>query len=113
MSKYNYLDRVLYMFPDIQNVMYWHTAQNGEEWKNPYDGLEWNSNIFKPSQAMLDAITDEQIDVEKEAQRKQERDALAVKDLGIIANYNTAKTSDNTLTLSDYLDKLEQLQQNL
>lgn len=67
----DYLQKIQYLYPGIQGVMYWHTQSDGTPWNNPYDGIVWeNTDIEKPSQAMLDELNDEI--VTKELARRHE-----------------------------------------
>lgn len=106
----NYFDKVLYLYPDIQRVCYWHTQYDGTPWKDPYEGLKWeNPDIKKPSKKQLDALDDEEVRVELEAraeiQRKQARDAEYASDLSLVAKYVDSEENN----FSEYLDKLEQV----
>ncbi len=57
-----YLDKILYLYPDIQQVMYWNTQRDGKPWQDLYEGIFWdNKKIAKPSKEELDAVTEEMI----------------------------------------------------
>jgi hypothetical protein len=109
-----YLDKVLYLYPDIQGVMYWHTQYDGTPWNDPYDGLVWeNKEIEKPTQAELDALDDETVENElnnrKEVARKNARNARYENDLTVKSNYDIYKQDNPSATFADYLDYLETL----
>ena len=58
----NYLDKILYLYPDIQRVAYWATKYDGTPWADPYDGIVWENKVLaKPAKEVLDAVTDEMI----------------------------------------------------
>ena len=60
-----YLEKVLFMYPNIQHVMYWGTKPDGKPWAHPYDGLQWdNTEIAKPTRKYLDALSDEKVQTE-------------------------------------------------
>lgn len=110
----NYFHRVLYLYPDIEGIMYWYTQQDGTPWNDSYDGLIWNNNqIAKPTKAELDALDDATVEAElnsrKEAKRKQKRDEDAEKNITVLSNYDIYKQANPTKTLSEYLDYLEAL----
>jgi hypothetical protein len=110
----NYLEKVLYLYPNIQKVMYWHTQYDGTPWNDPYDGFVWeNQEIEKPTKAFLDAIDDALVEKEladrKETARKSARDAKYQKDITTLAGYDTYKAENPNKTFSEYLDYLETL----
>lgn len=107
----NYFDKILYLYPNIQRVMYWHTQQDGTPWDDAYDGIVWeNTEIEKPSKENLDALDDSVVEAElaarNEAARKSERNARFAQDLGLVANYQNY-IINNPATFSEYLDYLE------
>lgn len=107
-----YLDKVLYLHPNIEGVMYWHTQYDGTHWADAYEGLVWeNTEIAKPIKAELDALDDSVVAAElarrAEVKRKAVRDDQAKSNLTILAGYDTYKASNAIATLSDYLDYLE------
>jgi hypothetical protein len=109
-----YIDKVLYLYPEIQHVVFWHTQYNGEPWDDSYDGLIWeNIEIAKPSKAELDALDDIVVEAEltrrAEVARKAARDAKYATDLSIIANYQAWLVQNAGKTFSDYLDYLESI----
>lgn len=54
-----YFDKILYLYPNIQGVSYWHTQYDGTPWNDPYDGIVWeNKEIEKPSKEQLDTVLD-------------------------------------------------------
>lgn len=109
-----YLDRALVMYPGIQHVVYWYTQQDMTPWENPYDGLVWNNTeIPKPTQAMLDTITDEQVLEQKQENRIIARDQMFKQDLNIVANFMSHLQNHPGTSFSEYLDYLEQVQQTL
>lgn len=78
-----YLDKVLYLYPNIQGVVYWHERNPMADSDDPYERLLWeNKDIPKPSREDLDNVTDEQIAGKKE----QDTKASAV------SNFETDKT---------------------
>lgn len=64
-----YLDRVLYLYPDIQGVIYWHTPCEEAPSEDPYERLLWNNeDIPKPDKATLDNI-DEKLILKKRLEK--------------------------------------------
>jgi hypothetical protein len=111
----SYFDKVLYLYPNIQNVMYWHTQYTGEPWNDPYDGLEWNNTeIPKPSKEELDALNDLIVEVElkrrEEVGRKEYRNKQYSKNLVLVSNYQNWKILNTDKTFPQYLDYLESIQ---
>lgn len=120
-----YFDKIMYLYPNIQGVLYWHTqstfhnitgkndmAYDGVPWPNAYDGLIWsNTDILKPTQEELDALdnasVDAQLSIRKEKARKISRDTKAKSDLALMALYDASVKSGSGLTLTQYLDQLE------
>jgi hypothetical protein len=46
------IDIIRLKYPNIQNVTYWYTKQDGSPLDDPYDGLVWeNTDIPMPSKA--------------------------------------------------------------
>jgi hypothetical protein len=120
----NYFDRVLYLYPGIQGVMYWQTqpvdimkhGMNPVPWDNPYDGLVWENTIIKkPTQAELDALDDATVEAELARREmidlKNHRDQIMANDLNMKANYKGYKKDCpegiTPMTFSEYLDHLE------
>lgn len=63
---YTYLDKVLFLYPNIQHVSYWGAKYDGTVWNDLYDGLVWeNTDIVKPTKAQLDSISEADIDKSK------------------------------------------------
>jgi len=109
-----YLDRVLVIHPDIQNVMYWQSQYDGTPWNDPYDGLVWeNKEIPKPSKKELDAVLDSDVLAKKEVDRKLSRNEIKLKDLTMVGLYEMEKKSNPELAFSDYLDSLELKQKEI
>jgi predicted nucleic acid-binding Zn-ribbon protein len=76
-----YLDRVRYLYPDIQRAMYWQTQYDGKEWDDPYDGLVWdNPDIRKPSKETLDALNENVIIAELQKREEAAHKAQVSKD---------------------------------
>lgn len=72
----NYFDKILYLYPNIQHVMYWHTQPDGSEWDDPYDGLQWyNKEIEKPTKKLLESLNPAVVAVEL-AKRNKERNPV-------------------------------------
>jgi len=110
----DYLDKVLYLYPKIQGVMYWYSKYDGSDWEDLYDGLEWNnSEIPKPTKEELDALDDSIVEAEisRRAKEQQELRELeeAKKDIGVLAGYSVYKSSNKSASLKDYLDYLKSL----
>jgi len=114
----NYYEKIQYLYPGIQRVVYWQTQYDGTPWDNLYDGIVWeNEEIEKPSQEQLDnlddALVEQELSNRHETERKAQRDTKAKVDLGLVAQYRTAKSSDANLTFSQFLDSLEELAEDL
>jgi hypothetical protein len=108
----DYLDRILYLYPEIQGVSYWHTQYTGEAWDDLYDGIVWeNTEIPKPSKEQLEALDAIVVESEKakraEIARKVKRNTDYAKDLSLIANYANWGFNNPGKTFSEYLDYLE------
>jgi hypothetical protein len=107
-----YLDKIRHLYPNIQQVMYWHAQQDGKPWEDPYEGIIWeNTSIPKPSKEDLDAIpaseVENAVEVRKEIERKTLRDSKYSSDLTIKTAYLTYKAHFPNITLSTYLDLME------
>jgi hypothetical protein len=110
----NYLDKVLYLFPDLQNVVYWHDICEEAPSEDAYERLIWNNNdIPKPSKDDLDALDENAITTELNARneeaRKIARNAKYSKDLAVLAGYDAWKMYNSDKNINDYLDHLETL----
>jgi hypothetical protein len=108
----SYFDKVLYLYPNIQHVMYWQTQYDGKPWNDPYDGLKWNNTeIPKPTKEELDALDDaaveDELDARKEIIRKNARNQKYASDLTVKSNYDIYKQNNPDITFSEYLDYLE------
>ncbi len=108
----NYLERVLYLYPNINRVVYWSTQYDGTPWENPYDGLFWeNTDIKKPSQKTLDKLDAKLVDAATAARaekaRKAWRDEEGRKNLALIAGFREYIKVNPDVTFSEYLDYLE------
>lgn len=109
-----YLDKVLYLYPTIQGVVFWQTQYDGTPFTDPYDGLKWeNTEIAKPSKVELDALVNAVVETVLAARasvaRKEARDAKYASDLTIISNYEQWKATNENKTFSEYLDFLESI----
>lgn len=116
-----YFDKVLYLYPKIQGVMYWqscpgHLSSTGKahEWEDLYSGLVWdNPEIPKPSKEELDALDDQIVATElarrDEEDRKAHRDEQYKNDPTIKAALYIERKDNPTISLSKMLDKLEAL----
>ncbi len=109
-----YFDKILYLYPTIQGVMYWQTQYDGTPWENSYDGIVWeNTEIEKPSKETLDALDDAVVDAElnarKEVTRKSQRNEQYSGDITVLSNFDSYKVSHPESTFSEYLDYLESL----
>lgn len=108
----NYFDKILYLYPDIQGVSFWHSKFDGTPWDHPYDGIVWeNKDIRKPTKEELDALNDSEIErilnERKEDKRKEERNQREKKDLALIATFLEHKKTNPDVKFKDYLDYLE------
>lgn len=119
-----YLDKILYLHPNINDVMQWHQKSSQhplcapeddmKPWENPYDGIVWNNKtIPKPTQEELDAIPDEDVLASKEERRKRERDLKAIGNESLVATFLLVKERDPNLTFRAYLDYFEEKKQDL
>lgn len=122
-----YLDKILYLYPEAQGVMYWYTHHNCcfnedgtpkncdmQSWENPYEGLSFeNQNFEIPTQQTLDALDEDAVayvlSVREDAIRKTSRDDKARSDLSILSGLNTERKTRPNLTLTQYLDELENM----
>ncbi len=107
-----YLDKILYLYPDAQGVMYWHTQQDGTPWENPFEGLVFeNPNFPVPTKEDLDSLEDEVVADElrrrEEVRTKTERDRKYAQDLSVVASFRLQKETSKDLTFSEHLDALE------
>lgn len=109
-----YLDKVLYLHPNIERVVYWHEKCEQAPYDDAYDRLLWeNTEIPKPTKEELDALDDALVTSEQELQieiaRKKARDEKYKADLNMVANYSAYKNASpqNLMTFSEYLDWLE------
>ena len=107
-----YLDKIKYLYPGIQNVVYWQTQYDGKPWADLYDGIDWqNTQIKKPDKATLDAVDTNVVGTamasNTEIARKAQRDLNAKSDLALVAEFTNARQSNAQLTLTAYLDSLE------
>ena len=76
-----YLDKVQFLYPNIQRVMYWHEKNSEADFDDPYDRLLWeNTDIEKPTKEILDAIKDEDVIVAKEATIVAQKETLLKED---------------------------------
>ncbi len=120
-----YLDKILYLHPEAQGVMYWDTHHNCcfnedgspkncdmQPWDDPYEGLVLdNPNFSVPKRKVLDAL-DENVVLEelyrrKSVEEKRTRDIAAASDLSLVSAFEAAKSTDLDLTFSEHMDKLE------
>ncbi len=111
-SMVNYLDKILYLYPDIQRVSYWHTQYDGKEWADPYDGIVWeNIEIKKPSKKKLDDLNDNVVMAtllkRKDDQRKLLRDEEASENLVLKCKYQDYLKIKPGASFSTFLDELE------
>lgn len=111
----NYLDKVLYLYPDIQRVSFWETQYDCTPWNDPYDGLVWeNTDIEKPSKETLDALDDAvvsaELDLRKETARKAARDAFYQDDIYMKLKFNDYLQVHANATFSQFLDSVEAMQ---
>ncbi len=109
-----YLDKILYLYPNIQRVSYWYTQYDGTPWDDNYDGIVWeNIEIEKPSKATLDALDDaiveSELNARNEMMRKTSRNEKYADDLYMKARWQDYKLNTPNATFSDYLDYLESL----
>lgn len=111
-----YLDRILYLYPTIQRVMYWNTKKNGKPWDDPYDGIVWeNTSIMKPTKTQLDAISDLDVitaKIKREADQQIQSQVLMIlktKDPTVLAGFDFYRQSNSDATLIQYLEYLQTL----
>lgn len=107
----SYLDKILYIYPNIQGVVYWYEQYDGTPWPDPYDGIVWNNEtIAKPSKKELDALDDDKVQevlLYRENQRnltQQVQDAKA--DPSVLAAYYVYKQSNPSATLTNFISYL-------
>lgn len=111
----SYIDKVLYLYPGIQGVMFWHgDPVTGSPFSNAYDGLQWNNtSIMQPTQATLDAIPDATVEAAQAATAAAATQSALVaqysSDLGIKQAYITYQSANPTATISDYITYLNNL----
>ncbi len=113
-----YIDKVLYLFPKAQGVMYWHSHHDGTPWDDPYEGLVYdNPNFTPPTREELDVLDETvvqtELDRRTEAARKAQRDTEYCKDLSMVSAFSLARIATPTLTFSQHLDNLERLADTL
>jgi len=103
-----YLDKIRYLYPNIQRVMQWHTDAEGNELG--YDGIQWeNTEIDKPSKAALDAIPDADV---LAFLADQKLDALCDElktDVMAKMMYFAEKKSNPNLTFKDYIKSIRDM----
>lgn len=114
----SYFDRVKYLYPNTEGIVYWETQYDGTPWEHPYDGLVWNNKeIPKPTKEDLDklaAVTvDSSLKNRDEVTRKTRRNLEAKKDLSLVNEFFAARKLDPNLKFTDFLDQLEALAQTL
>ena len=102
-----YLDKVQYLHPGIQHVMYWHDKNPEADFDDPYDRLLWENKDFpKPSKEELDSISDEliltKIDTDTKEQAQVEAQVKLDMDL-ILSNLVDILISKNIITSKDEL----------
>lgn len=108
-----YFDKVLYLYPNIQRVMFWQQDPvTNQPFENPYDGLQWeNTEIPKLSQEALDRLDDDIVEqtlaTRSETLRKQARNDKYKDDLAMKALFFQQQTSNPSLTWGEFLDILE------
>lgn len=109
-----YLDKILYLYPDIQQVSYWNTQYDGSAWDDPYDGLIWeNTEIEKPLKETLDALDNNIVQTElstrADVARKSARDAKYQDNVYMKAKWQDYKMENPNASFSKYLDSLEEI----
>ena len=98
------LDKVLYLYPNLQQVVYWHEKNSAAPFDDPYDRLIWNNaTIPKPALATLNAVTDAQV-LQKRAEdiAKDEKKELS-KSLLFKAIYAKELAANPTLTVDKFI----------
>jgi hypothetical protein len=91
------LDKVLFLHPGIQGVVYWNDPNPLAPSADPYERLLWdNKDIPKPTKAALDAITDLEVeDAKKDEQRLQLAKQIEESDLFKLLNHLRNKPNNN------------------
>jgi len=112
--KVTYFERCLYIYGELPGLAYQHFKDDGTPWDDPYDGLFWsNEKHEKPSKEVLDALDENEVREKeynrRELCRKQFRNEKAASDHSILAALDIRnKDNKKSISLSDYLDELEQ-----
>lgn len=97
-----YLDRIRFLYPNIQNVMQWQTDEEGN--KLGYSGILWeNKEIKKPTKEELDNIPTELVEMFLEEERKDALVESVRNDLQMKALYALAKQNNPGLTFRSYV----------
>lgn len=104
-----YFDKILYLYPDIQRVSYWHTKYDGSEWDDPYEGIVWeNIEISKPSKETLDDLDENTVASElknREEKEKFNQEVNRVKEDVIgKAAFFVFKQSSPSATVEDFVN---------
>lgn len=113
-------EKILELVPEAQFVV-WYTVDR-EQYMGEFEPVErqgclvgWNPNNVSscPSEEALEAIDEVALDAKlaaaAEVSRKARRDENAKSDLGILSGFRQEKKDNPNITLSQYLDELEQL----
>lgn len=106
----NYLDKILYLYPSIQHVMYWHSQYDGQPWNDPYDGIVWNNkDIPKPSKAELDALDESLVQAAMDAKALENKLNRLKADESIQASYLIYKENHPDASFADFVAAFEKL----
>ena len=110
--------RLLFLVPDA-NFWFWPTS-DGDKGRSDailLDGwyVIWSNDNISPCPTIADIVNVDPISLENfiSTKAKSERNQEKAKDLTLVALFNSDKVSNPTLTFSQYLDSLEELQSNL
>lgn len=112
------LDRALYLYPDLQQVVYWNEKNSAAPFDDPYDRLIWNNTaIPKPSLAALNAVTEQQIIDAKAIKQEADLRAQVIAKLSgadgidrliLKGMYKDLKTRGIVTTVASFIDYLSQ-----
>jgi hypothetical protein len=100
-----YIDKILYLYPGIQRVSYFHTQSDGTPWQDPYDGIVWeNESIPKPTKEALDQVTDYEVQTDKYSKDREALEKQYDADIVIKSSYLMYKSRYPEITFSRYID---------